>query len=363
MSLDAARARVRRLVAGAGRIAARDDFGMLARQRLARSTGLPLENVDACLCHCLETAPSPDELDLLCKGAAEVPAAHVLLSATVFVGALRALALAAASTNKVSVRPSRREPEMVALLEEALALDGESARDPMPFRVVATLHPTAGDLVHAYGTEKTLAEVRKSCPAGVLFHGHGPGFGIAVLELSDSTPHASFEENARRLAWDTVLFDQRGCLSPRLVFVRGPTAVAESFAEALAVELGVLERTLPEGVLEPHERARRTRYLDAMTYAGAVFRAGSSGVSFTPSATVFELPPAGRVLHVGSGDDLAAFVGPFGDAVTAVGLAGSPELRAELRALLPRARLSALGAMQSPPLDGPVDRRSTPVLV
>ena len=48
---------------------------------------------------------------------------------------------------------------------------------------------------------------------------------------------------------------------------------------------------------------------------------------------------------------------PLANSIAAIGIAAPPELERRLREVLPLARMSALGHMQRPPFDGPVDRR------
>jgi len=144
--------RVARLVAVARRIAdPADPLGQRARALLPASTGLSLQGVELGLTRCLEIAPTDLELRSLCEGTPSAPRAHVLLSANVFVAAHRAIALALAASARVEVRPSRREPEMVRLLQ---------AGDPGLFRVVDDLSAAPGDHVWAYGTDRTLAALR-----------------------------------------------------------------------------------------------------------------------------------------------------------------------------------------------------------
>ena len=68
--------------------------------------------------------------------------------------------------------------------------------------------------------------------------------------------------------------------------------------------------------------------------------------------------PVGRNLHFLRCDDPVPLLAPMASSIAALGIAVSPDLEARLREMLPGARTSALGFMQRPPFDGPVDRRS-----
>lgn len=317
--------------------------GKRARERLVVSSGLSPEGVDFALERCLETMPSEAEISALFASAPSAPRAHVLLSANVFVAAHRAIALGLASSAEVLVRPSRREPEMAELLlEGAYGL----------FRLVPELEPDAGDHVWAYGSDGTLREIRSSLPARVTLHAHGTGFGMAVLGRE---ANAQLGRDLESFAEDIALFDQRGCLSPRVLFVLGSAARAHEIAEQLAAELARLEERVPRGRLSPEELAEISSYRDSASYAGELFPAG---LGFVGVGEKLSLPPVGRNLHVIPTPHPPAVLGPGARFITTYALAGvSPELRADLENALPGARACAFGRMQAPPFDGPVDRR------
>jgi hypothetical protein len=333
---------VRALVEGAKRLFdASSPLGRRVRDELVSSTGLSREGVELALESSLETEPTDAEIAALCASVRPAHAAHVLLSANVFVAAHRAIALALAASSQVRVRTSRREPVFVRRLADAA---------PGLFEVVDELAPRAGDVVFGYGSDGTLESVRRALPEGVSFRAHGSGFGVAVV----STRHASVGA-ARALARDIVLFDQRGCLSPRAVAFVGDDVAARAFAAAVAEELAGFSERIPLGTLDPDEAAQVTRFRDAVTYAGLALSAGPGFVGVGGDRLV--AAPIGRNLHVVCCDDPLPHLVPLAPSIAAVGIAAEPELDARIREALPGARASALGHMQKPPFDGPVDRR------
>jgi hypothetical protein len=344
-------ARVRCAVRAAACLADREHpLGGEARRILPAATGLSPENVELCLGECLEIAPTDAELAALCGVTPIARAAHVLLSANVFVGAHRAIAVALAASERVSVRASRREPHMPELLQRAGA----------PFELVSELRPSAGDHVFAYGADETLSKVRASLPAQVVFHAHGSGFGVAVV--APSAP-SELSAAAAALARDVVPFDQRGCLSPRVAFVLGDAGTARRFAAALAERLAWFAEQVPRGLLSEEERAAERRYRDLAAYGGEVFAGRDYAVSVGEDAPHEPLlmPPVGRHVHVVSTEDFTPRIDGIRHSLTAVGVFGPSALHERVTSVAPRARVSALGKMQRPPLDGPVDRRqSTP---
>jgi hypothetical protein len=312
------------------------------RARVREASGLSRESVDVALERCLEQRASADELTRLLARTPEALRGLVLLSANVFVAPLRAIALARASSARVIVRPSRRDPALAEALSELL---------PGAFQLVSELRPEPGDHVWAYGANETLATVRDSLPLGVTFHGHGFGLGAVVLESGFDVP-----QSAKAIALDAALFDQRGCLSPRLVVVAGRAEEAAQLAQALAAELEQLERTLPPGSETPEQSAERRRQGDAATYAFDVLPAGRGWVSFSAEGRS-SLPPAARCLHVLRAPEPIAALAAFASHLTCLSSTAGSALGQALRAAFPGARHCGLGEMQTPPLDGPVDLR------
>jgi len=245
----------------------------------------------------------------------------------------------------VFVRASRREPTLAKALHGLL---------PDAFSLVSELRPSAGDHVWAYGSDETLAQVRSALPRGIWFHSHGHGFGVALVEPSVT---ADLAAAAYAIALDTALFDQRGCLSPRLVCVVGTLEQARAVARALATALTAVERDVPPGPRNPEEAAESRRAHDTATYAFETLDAGSSWLSVGTQVVV---PPPSRSLHVVSATDPLLVLAPLAHQVTCLGASVSGALHGALQQRFPGARLVGLGLMQRPALDGPVDRRRNP---
>ena len=313
---------------------------------IARTTGLSREGVELGFTRHLETDVTEAELDALVAAAGDASVVHVVLSANVFTAPLRAIALARAAAPLVVVRPSRRDP----VLARALA---EVSRDPA-ITIVDELDVAAistGE-IHVYGRDETIALLRTRARAGVVVRGHGAGMGVAIV-----SPSADLALAAEALASDVVAFDQRGCLSPRIVIAVGDDPRAAELSRALHEALLAIAERVPRGVLTPDERAEGARWVDAVTFAGFAFRAADHVVGFVPRVAPI-VAPTGRHVHVcaASTESAArAYLAPFARWIVAVG-SDDPEWASDLAP--PHARVSALGAMQRPPLDGPVDRRS-----
>jgi hypothetical protein len=327
--------------------AAREVYGKRASfvDELVRTTGLSPTGV-ALGFEALERDATDEELRSLVAAAGNTARVHVVLSANVFTAPLRAIALARAAADFVSVRPSRRDPTLARALVEA-------ARDPNiqmgEEREVGAIHPCE---VHVYGRDQTIREIRGSVQPDVVVRGHGAGLGVAIVAL-----HESMGLSAISLARDVVTFDQRGCLSPRVVFVEGDEAVGASFAEAIHLELASAHTTNPRGALSPAERGEATYWADKAAFAGQVFTAEDHAVCCANAFSPVLVPPPGRhllVVPTRTLESAFAALQPLARHIVAVGT----DDPARVRALAPaHARVSPLARMQNPPLDGPVDRR------
>ena len=310
---------------------------------LARSTGLSLEGAELGF-ESLEREASEDDLRALVTAAGDAPAVHVVLSANVFVAPLRALALARAAAPEVAVRSSPRDPVLARALVEAA---GDAAITLVDDRDV---HSVERGEIHVYGRDDTIATVRARSRAGVVVRGHGAGMGVAVVSRAGDLGAA-----AGALVRDVIPFDQRGCLSPRVAIVEGDDDRADAFASQLHDRLAEEASRVPRGSLTEEERTEATRWRDAMTVAGRTWLARDHAVARGAGPLV--VPPPGRHVLVVAVATLALArqrLAPFARFVVAV---GADDPAAAARVAPAHARVSALGAMQHPPLDGPVDRR------
>ncbi len=330
---------VRRLLAAAERVY-RDRARIVPD--LVATTGLTPEGVELGLA-CLERGATDEALRALVERAGSTAHVHVVLSANVFVAPLRAIAVARAAADRVTVRPSPRDPVLAAALVSAYADDAirlVSERD------VGALPSTE---IHVYGRDATVRAVRAAARPGGIGRGHGAGLGVAVVG-----PVADLDGVAERVASDVVPFDQRGCLSPRVVVAVGDAARAEALAEAIHRRLVAWGQRVPRGALFPDERAEAALWHETMRFAGRLWSSADHAVGVGDALVV---PPPGRHLFVGRAstwDAVPVLLAPVARFVVALGC-DLPERAARLA---PRgARVAALGRMQRPPLDGPVDAR------
>ena len=218
------------------------------------------------------------------------------------------------------------------------------------------------DAVSAYGSDETIAAMALRLGAKPLIaHGHG----VSVAYCDAEALHArAIDETIERLALDISAYDQRGCLSPQLVYVeetRHMTAL--SFARRLCEDgLGPMGLSLPRGALPIATGAVQAQWRGLAEVEGDLLRGDAYAVAVRPSHPIRWSPGYRNVsLSPVSGiDDALHAMKPIGSNLKCIGasLNSVSSLRdrlAQSRAL--GAYVCALGEMQIPALDAPADGR------
>ena len=323
-------------------------------EALVAETGLWREGVVFALDHVLELAPTEAELATFVARATPRSAVAVILAANVFTAPSRAVAWALAQSSNVTVRPSRRafaflEPRGLrdhlrfSTISDQPELEVEAMLESLPERAA----------LHAYGSAATVASI-VTLGQGIAqkrpdlrFELHGPGFGAIVAHA------ASIEAHADAIARDLAVFDQRGCLSPRVALVLGSHQDARAAAHALARALHDLDVHMPRGRLTDAEKSAITLAVEMARYAGSARVGDGYAVLELGAPRALTLGPVGRVLPILSVESLEhvrTLLAPHASSLTTIAT--------DEREIGLPARLAALGRMQTPPFDGPVDLRA-----
>lgn len=271
----------------------------------------------------------------------------------------------------VLVKTAREEPGLAAEFARSLA-----RRDELLGRCVAAtwwpggepdpaarIWAEAAGTVVVYGGPAAVEGVRASLPAGCPLVVYGPKIGVGVV-----LPDADLEEAARELARDVCVYEQRGCVSPRLAFTV-PASRRLPFAEALDGALSDEVKRQGRRGLVPAEAAK-LRALRAEVDLGArgeearvLGDPGEIGWTvITSAASALETDALPRVVRVNGADDLASLgeaLAPLGERIQAVGYSGEAGIRelARLAARLGACRVAPLGTLAWPPPDWRHDGR------
>ncbi len=309
---------------------------------IADESGLSREGVDLALREHVEIDAADAEIDTLVATAGDADCVHVVLSANVFVAALRAIAVARAAAPRVVVRLSKRDTIFASALVDAADDPAIEIVDDIAFEKIRS-----GE-VHVYGRDETIASIRARAPGRVV-RGHGSGFGaiFATDTISD--------RELSRIVGDIIVFDQRGCLSPRIVAVVGDFDLARRLGERLASALRIAAESVPRGRLTDREQRESREYIDLMRFGGELFQSESAVVGVARGDAII-LPPPGRhvhLLHAPSIDALRNAFAPVSRFITCVATDAPSALS------LTGTRICRFGEMQRPRLTGPVDLRAS----
>ncbi len=219
------------------------------------------------------------------------------------------------------------------------------------------------DCIVATGSDETLAAIRPKLPPAARFVGHGEqvSFGYITREALERETHAIVE----RAAADVTAWNQRGCLSPHVIYVEeSGGGSGEDFANSLAHKLEALEKTHPRGTLSANDAAAiatRRAFYEVRAAHSPETRMWASRES-TAWTVIFENDPQfqiscqNRFIYVKVVPGLTeVFQGAelVRNKTSTVGLACDSTQTAELARRLAHwgaKRICPLGQMQHPPL-------------
>jgi hypothetical protein len=216
------------------------------------------------------------------------------------------------------------------------------------------------DVVTAYGSDETVRTLRALCPVTTRFvaYHHRVSVGVVGREALDPS---RLESTAEEVADAVALFDQRGCVSPQVIFVEEGAAGPEDFARALGTALGRLEERLPSGPLEPAEASslhqlRGSAELLAAAGRATVIHGGESPWTVILDSGDGELGAcAGRIVRVcpvRDAEDVPSLLDPLAPHLQTVGVAGLGDRLERLARALGRAgasRVVPLASVAFPP--------------
>lgn len=196
------------------------------------------------------------------------------------------------------------------------------------------------DVVTAYGSDETIGALRARTPATTRFVAYHHRVSVGIVGR-DALTEERLEATAAEVAGAVAFFDQRGCVSPQIVFVEdgaaeaGPAASAPAtFVHALAGQLRLLEDRLPSGGLDGAEAStlhqlRGTAELLAAAGEGTLIHGGDAPWTvLLESVTSPTGWRGGRLIRVRAVSDVGevpALLEPLARHLQTVGVAGLGE--------------------------------------
>ncbi|MBX3024969.1 hypothetical protein KF840_08680 [bacterium] len=243
-----------------------------------------------------------------------------------------------------------RDPELAACLAAPYWPGGDRACEDVAL--------AAADLTVASGDDATVADLARRSRGRFIGHGHRISFAVVTAGLAGDAATAA------DLAFDTAVWDQRGCLSPQLCFVVGERDAALALGAAVAGELARLADILPPARLGVGDRLAIRRLRDESewaTFAGERARVlaaadEAAGTVIVEPRPAFRPSPLGRTLRImpiASVEALRDLLWPLRGVLEGAGVAAEPGRRLAVTAALEACGVhlvSPLGAMQRPPL-------------
>lgn len=215
------------------------------------------------------------------------------------------------------------------------------------------------DAVIVFGSDQTIDRIHARVRPEQIFVPHGHKVSIALV--LDDPIFASAVPAAR----DVSVFDQQGCLSPIIIYVReSEELTVEAYAGHLAETMGAYAKRHPPEPLTLSEANAIHAIREATTFRAANGEPLKLHTSTDTTWTVIAdrsagIPesPLNRVIHVKPFQDSSA-VEPLRAHLSTVGIWPNDSEGAEIAARLGALRICPIGKMQQPPLTWHHDGRS-----
>lgn len=244
------------------------------------------------------------------------------------------------------------DPELASCLAVVTWPGGQAELEDIAF--------SRADVVLASGADESLNAIRARVHGKFIGYGHKVSFTVIGKEiLSDA------QALAQRAAYDVVLFDQQGCLSPQLIYVEeGGAVTPREFAALLAQALERWQTILPRGRVTLEESTAIQRVRDesewqALAGKGLALYASPGSTTWT---VIYQADPVFmpsllhrtvRVKPLASLAQLEPVLSHWRPYLEAAGVAVGPTRLLAVGDLLGRAgvsRICPIGTMQAPPL-------------
>ncbi len=293
----------------------------------------------------------------------------IVLAGNVFTASVRAVVVPLLFGVPVLVKASSSERRFPTLMRQALRrTDAElgTAMDLVVFRGGDVRSEAAlvelAEAVSVYGSDETTGAIEQRIGGRIPVLVHGHGVSAAYCSARSLTPEP-LDDVTARMALDLAAYDQRGCLSPQVIYVEdaGGTSV-EKFAAKLSGALERVAERLPRGPLPEAVGAAQTQWRGLAEVEGTVVRGFEHALAINHGGAIRWSPGYrnATIVPVRSLEDALASMESFAPHLKCVGTDSRtlPELTARFRESTSwNAYATELGTMQTPELDAPADGR------
>jgi hypothetical protein len=275
-------------------------------------------------------------------------------------------ALAYALCAKSSVRVKDRSDFFVAAFAETVASERPELAGRMQIEAwdsrdadAVPAFITEAGVVVAYGSDATLAALRRALRSETRFIPYGNRTSVGYVAAETLGDTASAREAARGIAVDALLYDGEGCLSIHLVFVEREAVLdPKAFAKMLAEACDEAAVEFPAGYtkLDPAAAAiRAAAFFRAAQGSGAVFGGNTAPHLVILDPPRDDVPPWARrtiaVYGIDGPQDALGILRRHNIALEAVGTGSPASPVIEAFAIAAGASwIGRLGTLQRPPL-------------
>ena len=212
------------------------------------------------------------------------------------------------------------------------------------------------DLVVAFGSDATLAEISSNLPYPARMIGYGTKASAGYVARDALTGEKAARRIAAAAARDLILYESEGCLSLHALFVEtGGETSALQFAQLVATAMRDANAELPSAVTGASAPARRAAARDLAAFRGEHYFADAAAqylaVLDPPRASPPLFLPRTLGIHsVERPSEAAEYLERHGIAPEAFAIAGSRNDLRELALRTKASRIAPFGALQAPPL-------------
>jgi hypothetical protein len=210
------------------------------------------------------------------------------------------------------------------------------------------------DAILVFGRDETVAHFRGLAQPWQTFIAHGHQLSLGII--FDDPDLASVAGAAN----DSAIFDQQGCLSPQVFYVRERGAfTARAYAERLAEEMGHFEEHTPRGALTLSEANGIRTLREEIAFRAAneeplALLASAGGTAWTVIADAtrgFPRTPLNRTIFVKPlPRDLEAEIAPVRAYLSTCGVWPPNDENRDFAMRLGATRICPVGKMQQPPV-------------